>query len=209
MTVEGKGAFPPPSILISENREALCMQFSFLRKGKVVSILILLLLVCNLGCGSRTQEEIAVGTVVIEGSAVEGKAFLTLEELKSMEEGLVETDYFSLNSYGTKEYFHFKGIWIWHILQEKVSLKDNASKVIFIAEDGYAVEYTLADVQRDDYVDEQNPGVKHKMILAWEEDGIEYDSQQGNPFRLVVGQKETGDVNKPYWVCNVRTIRID
>ncbi|HHV18733.1 MAG TPA: molybdopterin-dependent oxidoreductase [Thermoanaerobacterales bacterium] len=185
------------------------MQFSFLRKGKVVSILILLLLVCNLGCGSRTQEEIAVGTVVIEGSAVEGKAFLTLEELKSMEEGLVETDYFSLNSYGTKEYFHFKGIWIWHILQEKVSLKDNASKVIFIAEDGYAVEYTLADVQRDDYVDEQNPGVKHKMILAWEEDGIEYDSQQGNPFRLVVGQKETGDVNKPYWVCNVRTIRID
>ena len=34
---------------------------------------------------------------VIEGSAVEGKAFLTLEELKSMEEGLVETDYFSLN----------------------------------------------------------------------------------------------------------------
>ena len=54
------------------------------------------------------------------------------------------------------------------------------------------MEYTLADVQRDDYVDEQNPGVKHKMILAWEEDGIEYDSQQGNPFRLVVGQKETG-----------------
>lgn len=65
------------------------MQFSFLRKGKVVSILILLLLVCNLGCGSRTQEEIAVGTVVIEGSAVEGKAFFS-----SLAQKILLTGYF-------------------------------------------------------------------------------------------------------------------
>ena len=47
------------------------------------------------------------------------------------------------------------------------------------------------------------------MILAWEENGREYDLKKGNPFRLVVGQRKPGDVNKPYWVNYVRTIRID
>ncbi|MGI6307773.1 MAG: molybdopterin-dependent oxidoreductase [Dethiobacteria bacterium] len=186
------------------------MQFLYLRKDKaVVSTLLLLLIVCISWFGCSPREEAAAGTIVIEGDAVEGKAFFTLEELKSMEEGLVEADYFSVNSYGTKEYFHFKGIWVGYILQEKVNLKDHASKVTFTAEDGYTVEYTLTDVQRDDYIDEQNPETKYKMILAWEEDGREYDLRKGNPFRLVVGQKEPGDVNKPYWVCNVRTICID
>ena len=188
------------------------MQFLDLRKEKaVVSTWLLLLLICILvGCGGGpSQDEVAAGTVVIKGEAVEGKAFLTLEELKSMEEGLVEADYFCINSYGTKQCFHFKGIWVGHILQEKVNLKDQVSKVTFIAEDGYKVEYSLADVQKDDYIDEQNPETKYKMILAWEEDGREYDLQKGNPFRLVIGQKEPGDVNKPYWVSNVQTIIID
>ena len=51
--------------------------------------------------------------------------------------------------------------------------------------------------------------MKYEMILAWEEDGVEYNPEIGNPFRLVVGQKEPGDVNKPYWVLNVKIIRID
>jgi DMSO/TMAO reductase YedYZ molybdopterin-dependent catalytic subunit len=88
-------------------------------------------------------------------------------------------------------------------------LKDNASQVSFIAEDGYTVGYTLAEVQREDYIDEENPGAKLKLILAWEEGGEEFDPEQGNPFQLVVGQREPGDVNKPYWVRNVKTIRID
>ena len=85
------------------------------------------------GCGA--PQEVLTGTVVIEGDAVKAAASFTLEELKSMEEGLVEADYVSINSYGTKEYFHYKGVWVWHIIKEKVSLRDNAAKVSFIAED--------------------------------------------------------------------------
>ena len=149
------------------------------------------------------------GFLVIQGDAVEGKTRLSMDDLKSMEDGLVEADYFSLNSYGTGQYFHFHGIGIGYLLQEKVGLKDFASKVVFTADDGYTVEYALADVLREDYINEQNPGVKYKMILAWEENGREYDLKKGNPFRLVVGQRKPGDVNKPYWVNYVRTIRID
>ena len=169
-------------------------------------LLILLAVVLVPGCGAK---EIPVGTVLIEGDGVEEKASFTLEELKAMEDGIVEADYFSINSYGTKKYFHFKGVWVWHLLQEKVSFKDNASKVSFIAEDGYKAEFTLDEVKRDDYIDQQNPGTKYKMILAWEENGREYNPAEGNPFQLVIGQREPGDVNKPYWVRYVKTIRID
>lgn len=185
------------------------MQFYCISKKKFIIGLFLILLMCTIVAGCSQQEETPNGTIVIEGDAVESKVLFTLEELKSMEEGLVEADYFSINSYGTKAYFHFKGISLGYLLKEKVNLKDNASKATFIAEDDYTVEYTLEDVLRDDYIDEQNPETKYEMILAWEEDGREYDLGNGNPFRLVVGQKEPGDVNKPYWVSNVKTIRID
>lgn len=185
------------------------MQFYCLRKNKLISSILSVLLMCIIVAGCTSQKEVPVGTVVIEGDAVESKAFFTLEELKSMGKGLREADYFSINSYGTKKYFHFKGISLGYLLNEKVSLKDHASKVTFIAEDGYTVEYTLEDVLKEDYIDEQNLEAKYEMLLAWEEDGREYNLEIGNPFRLVVGQKEPGDVNKPYWVFNIKTIRID
>jgi DMSO/TMAO reductase YedYZ molybdopterin-dependent catalytic subunit len=176
---------------------------------KMTVFLLILLFISTLGCGCGGVEEVPAGTVIIEGDAVEAKVSLTLEELKAMDEGLVEDDYFSINSYGTREHFHFKGVWVWHLISETVSLKDRAAKVSFIAEDGYTVEYTLEDVQREDYIDEENPGTKLKLILAWEEDGEEFDPKQGNPYQVVVGQREPGDVNKPYWVRHVKTIRID
>ena len=185
------------------------MRFHCLYKNKLITCILLLLSICIFVTGCTTQKETPVGTVVIEGSAVENKAFFTLEDLKSMEEGLREADYFSLNSYGTKKYFYFKGISLGYLLREKVDLKDHTSKITFIAEDGYTIEYTLEDVLREDYIDEQNPETKYEMILAWEEDGIEYNPEIGNPFRLVVGQEKPGDINKPCWVFKVKTIRID
>lgn len=179
------------------------------KEKAVYLMLLLILLVSALVFGCAEPKEAPLGTVLIEGNAVKEKVTFTIKELKAMEDGLVEADYFAINSYGTKEYYHFKGVWVWYILQEKVSLKDTALKVSFIAEDGYKVEYSLDDVKKEDYIDEQNPETKYKMILAWEEDGREYQMDHGNPFKLVVGQKEPGDVNKPYWVRNVKTIRID
>ena len=179
-------------------------------KNKAATITFLLLLItCAAGCGCAQSEKVPRGTVVIKGDAVQSRASFTLDELKSMEDGLVEATYFALNSYGSKEYVHFKGVWVWHLLNEKVSLKDHASRVTFIAEDGYEVEFPLEDIKREDYIDEQNPQTKYKMILAWEENGREYDPEKGNPFQLVVGQREPGEANRPYWVRNVMIIRID
>ena len=170
--------------------------------------MMMLFLTAAAGCDSKGPASIGEdGFLVIQGDAVQGKVRLSLDELKSMEEGLVEADYFSVNSYGTEQYTSFKGIWVWYLLREKVGLKDHASKVCFIAGDGYNVEFTLEDVRIEDYIEKQNPATKYKMILAWEENGRE--NRADEPLQLVVGQREPGDVNKPYWVRNVRIIRID
>jgi hypothetical protein len=177
-----------------------------------VLFLLLLLLSFMILTGCRGGQPPAAGEdgfLVIRGAAVESEVRLSMEEIKALEGGLVEDDYFSVNSYGTKQYFHFKGVWVWHLLKEKANLKEHASRLSFIAGDGYEVEYTLEEVKRDDYIDEQNPEKQYKMILAWEEDGWEYNPGEGNPLKLVVGQREPGDVNKPYWVRNVKTIRVD
>ncbi|HHU77005.1 MAG TPA: molybdopterin-dependent oxidoreductase [Firmicutes bacterium] len=217
-----KGSFSSPFTLHKfklrikargESRGALLMQYHNLHRlfKCIVNYVLLLVLLASIPCccGCRPIEETTAGTLAIEGNAVKGRICFALDELKAMEEGFIESDYFALNSYGTSQYIHFCGIAMGYLLQEEVALKEHASKVTFTADDGYTVEYMLEDVLREDYIDEQNPDVRHKMILAWEEDGREYDPKKGNPFRLVVGQREPGDVNKPYWVCYVKTIRID
>ena len=186
------------------------MQKKYLRKGKTVTFTVLILIIiCILGLGCASSEKAPADKILIKGEAVKEQAVFTLDELKSMEEGLIEADYFGINSYGTKGYTHFKGIWVWHLLSKQVNLKEDASSVTFIAEDGYQVEYTLEDVMKEDYIDEQTPETRYKMILAWEENGYELAPQTGMPLQLVVGQRESGDVNKPYWVKNVITIRVD
>jgi DMSO/TMAO reductase YedYZ molybdopterin-dependent catalytic subunit len=146
--------------------------------------------------------------LIIDGEGLNNPARLSLKDLQSMPEGLVEDSYFSLNNWGTKEYFTFKGISLWYLLKN-AGIKDAAKQVVITAKDGYSVTYTVAEVKRDDYIDEQNPDKKYKMIIAWEENGKPYDPSKGYPFRLVAGQKAPGDINKPNWVQNVQSIRVD
>lgn len=144
----------------------------------------------------------------IEGSAIVEPITLSLDELKDMKDYYIEDDFFSLNSYGTKEYFHFKGVKIKAVLDKVVVNKDYVT-ISFIASDGYKQELTLGEALREDYIDEQNPDKKYPVIIAWHENGKDYDAEKGPPFRLVIGQKEPGDVNKPQWVQNVAKIVID
>lgn len=69
--------------------------------------------------------------------------------------------------------------------------------------------FTLEQVKKQDYIDEQNEDMLYPMIIAWEENNVEYDDSEGSPFKLVVGQKEAGDVNKPQWVSNISKIIIE
>jgi len=154
-------------------------------------------------------EEIEEGlSLEISGSGVENALKLSLDELKAMEDYYFEDQFFSLNSFGTTEYFSFKGVRIKGIL-EKAKVKENAKTVSFVASDGYEIQLSLEDVLREDYIDEQDSSKKYPIIIAWHENGKDYDIEKGMPFRLVIGQKEAGDVNKPQWVQNIAKIIVD
>ena len=56
------------------------------------------------------------------------------------------------------------------------------------------------------HLDEEARAMFRKKGIAWEEDGSEYTIEKGAPYKLVVGQTEPGDVNKPQWVSNIDVI---
>lgn len=155
---------------------------------------------------NSTEEDEVV--LKIEG-LVGNELSLSLNELKEMNDLIFEADFYSLNSFGTTGYTHFKGINLWNLLELNALVSDDASIVTVVAQDGYKMEFTIDQVKKQDYIDETNPDNKYPMIIAWEEDQEEYDVEGGAPFKLVVGQKEAGDVNKPQWVSNIDKILVE
>lgn len=155
---------------------------------------------------SETEEkEVAIK---IEGLA-DNELTLTLDELKAMVDIIFEEDFYWLNSFGSKGHTHFKGVNLWSLLEQKALISATATKVSIIAQDGYQMDFSIEQVKEQDYIDETNPEKNYPMIIAWEENGEEYDPEEGAPFKLVVGQKEAGDVNKPQWVSNIDRIVIE
>ncbi len=140
---------------------------------------------------------------------VENETDFTLTELKDMSDLIYEADFYSLNNFGTTGYTHFKGINLWMLLESKAKIMPNASQITIIAHDGYKITFSVEMVKKQDYIDETNPDTKYPMIIAWEEKGVEYDPEEGAPYKLVVGQKEAGDINKPNWVSNIDKIIVE
>lgn len=154
----------------------------------------------------KTAEE-GINILKMEGK-VGNPLSLSLDELKAMEDLIFEGDFYSLNNFGTTQHTRFKGVNLWGLL-EKAQIASDAAKVRIVATDGYEMEFTVDEVKRQDYIDETNPDVKLPMIIAWEENGQEYDIEEGPPYKLVVGQKESGDINKPQWVSNIDRIIVE
>lgn len=141
----------------------------------------------------------------IEGKVGNSVTF-TLDELKGMSDIIYTGNYYSLNNFGTTRHDEFKGANLWSLLSQKAQVQSGASKVSIVATDGYSMEFTVDQVKKQDYIDETNPDAKFPMIIAWEENGVEYSSNDGPPFKLIIGQSEPGDINKPQWVSNIDKI---
>lgn len=155
------------------------------------------------------EEPATSGNLLKISGLTENELSLSLEELKAMDELIFEDDFYSLNSFGTTGYTHFKGINLWQLLEKKALIKNEATVVTVVAQDGYKMQFTVEQVKKQDYIDETNPEAKYPMIVAWEENGEEYSPDKGAPFKLVVGQKEAGDTNKPQWVSNIDSIVVE
>ena len=153
-------------------------------------------------------EEVEEHPLTITGEVVADQVF-GLETLQNMTEIQFEGTFFSLNSFGTEEHTNFKGIKLWPLLDEVVGLSEDSRYVTVVAEDGYQVTFMKEQIQRQDYIDETDPDVELSIIIAWEENGKAYDPNKGSPYKLVIGQSEPGDVNKPNWVAIIEKIVVE
>lgn len=144
---------------------------------------------------------------------VEGKVntelSLSLADLQSFTDIGFSGTFYSLNSFGTTDHTDFKGVNLWLLLKNKAGISDSATSVKIIALDGYEVEFSISQVKRSDYIDETNQDIKLPVIIAWQENGVDYSINEGPPYKLVIGQKEPGDVNKPQWVSNIDKIIVE
>lgn len=147
-------------------------------------------------------------TLKIQGK-VSNELSLSLEELQAFTDIGFSGTFYSLNNFGTTDHTDFKGVNLWLLLRDKAGVSDSATTVKVIAVDGYEVEFSIDQVKRSDYIDETNQDVKLPVIIAWQENGENYSINDGPPYKLVIGQKEPGDINKPQWVSNIDKIIVE
>lgn len=163
----------------------------------------------------QPESEPEEAQVVQEGPLlkVEGKVStqlsLDLSQLKSMDSLVYSADYYWLNSFGSTGHTSFKGVRLWGLLSEKAGLGSDAQTVRIVATDGYEMTFTVDQIKKQDYIDETDESKKLPVIVAWQEDGTQYDPDKGPPYKLVMGQKQAGDVNKPQWVSNIDRIIVE
>ncbi len=135
--------------------------------------------------------------------------YMSLSDMKGRSELHFSGSYYWLNSFGSTGHTDFKGIKLWSLLENMGIVDASSSRVKIVAADGYSMDFSISQIKRMDYIDETNQDVKLPIIIAWEENGRAYDPADGAPFKLVVGQKEPGDVNKPQWVSNIEKIIVE
>lgn len=135
--------------------------------------------------------------------------YMSLSDMKGRSELHFSGSYYWLNSFGSTGHTDFKGIKLWSLLEDMGIVDASSSRVKIVAADGYSMDFSISQIKRMDYIDETNQDVKLPIIIAWEENGGAYDPADGAPFKLVVGQKEPGDVNKPQWVSNIEKIIVE
>ncbi|MDY0236270.1 MAG: molybdopterin-dependent oxidoreductase [Gudongella sp.] len=147
-------------------------------------------------------------TLKVQGK-VNTELSLSLAELQSFTDIGFSGTFYSLNSFGTTDHTDFKGVNLWLLLKNKAGILDSATTVKVIAVDGYEMQFSIAQIKRADYIDETDQDVKLPVVIAWQENGEDYSINDGPPYKLVIGQKEPGDVNKPQWVSNIDKIIVE
>jgi len=161
---------------------------------------------------AEANKQATQAKISITGTGIKTTQEVTLDELKQMNNIIVSDKYFSRGAekpgWGKTAHNDFAGILLYELLADKAGLADTASQVKIEAEDGYTQVFSLNEIKAN-YIDETDSSKKLRMIIAWSQDGEEYNSDKGAPFRLVMGQQFAGDYNRLKWVNRIASIIVE
>lgn len=151
-------------------------------------------------------------TLSITGGKLRAVMNYSLSDLQGMEDIILTDTYYSRGkakeNWAAASHNEFTGISLAGLLEQKVGLKAEPTRVKIKAEDGYTLMLSWDEVKAS-YLDETNPEKQLTTILAWSQDSQAYNSTDGSCFRLIIGQKYEGDYNRQRWVHSVRSITVE
>lgn len=150
--------------------------------------------------------------ISITGDTLKSAMNYSLSDLQAMTDITISDSYYSRgkakDSWAAASHNTFAGISLAALLEQKVGLKAEPSRIKIKAEDGYTLMLSWQEVKAS-YLDETNPDKKLTTILAWSQDGQAYASPAGSCLRLIMGQKYEGEFNRQRWVHSVSSIIVE
>ncbi|MEN6351717.1 MAG: molybdopterin-dependent oxidoreductase [Syntrophomonas sp.] len=161
---------------------------------------------------AQATKQASPAKISISGTGIKTALKFTLDELKQMEDITISDRYFSRGTqkpgWAKTAHTDFTGVLLYELLADHAGLTAKANRVKIIAEDDYTQVFSIEEIKAD-YIDETDNGKKLRMIIAWSQDGKEYDPGQGAPFRLVMGQQFAEDYNRMKWVDHIASIVVE
>jgi len=152
--------------------------------------------------------------ISITGDGVESNIYLSLNDLKSLNEGYAEQYFSTVNNYPTKKFTVAKGIKLLYLL-EQAGIKDTAKTIQVEAADGYKAVFTKEQIYGDRYcfpelLSGSTAGrIKVVPMLAWAfGEGKDISKAEDCEIRLAVGQNGINDVNTAASVQMVTKITV-
>ncbi|WP_034638866.1 ligand-binding sensor domain-containing protein [Desulfofalx alkaliphila] len=153
-------------------------------------------------------------TLSIGGSGVRKDHTVTLGELEFMQNYIFTGEY-CLASDTEKELASYRGIDIYEFIRREVGFTGGADTVTFKTADGSSKTFSLDEIAKRDYINEETGANDLKVMLAYGKnerplvssdtsDGYDHVARNsGGPLLLVIGQTETGDLNSAKSVSGV------
>lgn len=160
-------------------------------------------------------------TLTIAGKGVRKEHTVTVGQLELMQNYIFTDEYSFINSKNTKSVDQYRGIDIYQYIRQEVGFTAGATSITFKAADGYSKSYTIEEIAKKDYINEESGAANLKVMLAYgknekplvpTKDSEGYNdmaANDGGPLRLVIGQIAEGDVNSGKSVSNVVEIVVE
>jgi DMSO/TMAO reductase YedYZ molybdopterin-dependent catalytic subunit len=151
-------------------------------------------------------------TLNVTGSGITAERSFTGSEIEAMP-AVIDEYYIKVGQGRPSWTATYKGVSVWHLLNEEVGLK-NPENVKIISEDGYTQMFSIEDV-KSGYSGKQ-------IILAYEKNGTHLEPRideeprpwdegpfyRNGPLRLIVPQRFEGEYNSPFCVKWVNKVEV-
>lgn len=157
----------------------------------------------------------------ISGNGAKKLVTTTVREIETLQDYIFKADYCLLNNQGTTNLSTFKGIDLYQYLNKEIGFKAGAAGVKIIASDGWSKTFTLEELAKTDYINQESSAGDLKVMLAYgcnekplvpEDSSGGYDADaknSGGPLWFIIGQTQAGDVNNSKCIKNVAEIEIE